>query len=256
MGRIRSSNYYSDRLSFKYDISVDKAGLFSTTLPPVVVQQLKDSGIEVNRNRSGNDGYFNDRTMEGLITQVKKVADKFSSRELIERKIVLLYSLETTCSYCKRKDGELVPNGYHLEEIGGAGCKWEGGNIDTHAMHSAPYGFQVYVEPQIKEVYKFCDGKTVDEYHNLRDEDKKEGTTLYWLDSIVSMSKGELDPKEIEYNEKVGLFFKSLLLYIFNINEKLQAALNPHLDLSKPLGLELNPILGLETKNGVKDGKG
>lgn len=43
----------------------------------------------------------------------------------------------------------------------------------------------------------------------------------------------ELPTKEIDYTPQLGLFFKNMLLYIFNMNEKIREIFGEDFDLSK-----------------------
>jgi hypothetical protein len=221
MARINTQHYKSENLSFNYVVNVDKEGNFSTTLPSEVIEKMKVVGISFGFNRMNNEGYFISESLNSLIEKVEASADKYSAKELTDDKIILKYSVDTTCHYCKSEGvtGDIVPNGGWVKDYDKKG-KWFEGSTGTHAMDNLPYGFSCYVEPMRVKVWKFPDGETQKEYVRLSEEDYRDDETLFWLNSLVHMDKrGGI--KEIDYTPKLGSFFKGLILYICNINEKI-----------------------------------
>ena len=247
MSRITDIWCRTEKVTFKYTANIDKTGLFSATLPANIVEKLESAKIHLGVNRLGNKGYFTSNDLKGLREQIKEVVNQYSKRELVEEKIVLLYALDTTCSYCKTKEGKIVPNGYWTDNPLGGGCKWYGGTIRHDAGNSAPYGFSIYVEPKFLKVWKFPNGDSKTEYARLEDNHIKKGSILEWLDSVVGMNNHSYssESKQIDYTEGIGLFFKNTILYICNLNEKLQSVFNKDIDIQKAIeekGIKKLPI--------------
>lgn len=247
MTRIRTQGYESENLKFTYQVNVDKEGNFTTTLPEDVVSKMRKVGMSLGHNRLYNEGYFSALSLEELNKQVKESVDKFSKKELIEEKVILKYSIDTVCTYCKTKDGKIVPNGYWATEIDGE-YNWTNGTKEVHATSSRPFGFNCYVEPIKIKVWKFPDGEIKKEYLHTNNRDFDYDETLNWLDSICGIAP-DGDYKEIDYTPEIGLFFKNLLVYIFNINEKIQKIFGKDVDLSK---IDLTKIKQIGFGNNIK----
>jgi hypothetical protein len=232
MPRLTSRFYKSENLSFQYDVNIDKEGMFATTIPAEVVTKLKEVGIELKTNRLHNEGYFCSDTLEGLEKIVKVECDNYSKKELIEKKIILRYSLDTTCSYCKTKDGTLVPNERYANIIDGD-YNWTNGTIETNYNNPQPFGFTCYVKPFKVIVWKFPDGRIQNIYELLNSEDSKD-ETIQWLTGLAGMTF-HTKYKEIDYTPELGLFFKNIILYIFRINEQFLKVFGKEMDLTKVL---------------------
>lgn len=231
MLRLLTANCSTIKLKFSYEISVGKDGLFATTLPKEVVDSMQKAGIKLARNRLNNYGYFEDNSLTGLKNQVQVDVEKYSKRELVSVKTVLLYSIETNCHYCKTKVGEIVPNGRWQQKEDGE-YKWIEGSKGRSMMSAEPYGFFCYVEPKLLNTWKFPDGEYYKEYLSIPDGNKDKN--LDWLNSVVHMGKTNYsEPKEIDYTPELGKFFKSIIIYVCQMNEKLKELFTEDIDLSK-----------------------
>jgi hypothetical protein len=221
-----------DALKIKFDISVDKEGFFATTLSSDIVQMFKNAGIDMSKNRMGNDGYLVSNTKEGLIREVSNIAKEFMSRECIEDIVVIRYLIQTQCTYALTKDGDIVPN--MTDEFGGE--KWIEGTIQTHAQKPTAYGVQIYVNPCVKKTYRYLSGKTKVEYDKFSPfgssyvKDKKKAANLYWLEQVCSMAlpqdgfgSNSKDLKEMLYTEERAAFFVNLIKSICMMNEKIKS---------------------------------
>lgn len=244
MVRIRTQYYKSENLTFKYDVNVDKEGNFTTTIPPEVAEKLIQVGINLRSNKLRNSGFFSAKSLEELQQAVKETANQYSEKELIEEKIVILYSLDTTCGYCKGKSGKIYPDGSWARSGEGddeEAFNWGGGTIETHATERKPFGFKVAFEIKKAKTWKFPNGEVKKEYLRLFDEDSEKDDVLHWLDCIRGMgfSSDSSDAKEMDYSNEAGLFFKNLLLYIFNLNEKLKLIFGDEINLDK---IDLNKL--------------
>jgi hypothetical protein len=231
MSKLIIEHCKTNKLQFSYSVSVTKDGLFSTTIPKDVVEKLESVGIELGRNQKDNNGYFCDDTLKGLNSKIYEVVNKYSSKKLIEEKIVLLYSIDTTVSYCKGKTGKIYPNG-RWQQDEEKDYTWIEGTIQHDACHSAAYGFSIFVEPKLLKVWQFPNGEQFKDYQSIPEDMIEEGSTLDWLNSIAAMNlDSSKQPKEIDYSEKVGMFFKQSLLYIINLNERLKELFSDTVDL-------------------------
>lgn len=235
MARLVKQRIITDKITFSFDVNITNDGMFTTTLPAEVVNKLEAAGIQLNRNQLKNSGYYHSDTMIGLCKAIRKDVDKYSERHVVSEEIVLRYQIETRCTYCKTKEGQIVPDGGWQQKIDGD-HKWLGGTREMHATSRETYGLDVYVEPQFKTVYSFPDGSTHTDYRNLTEEEEGEGTTLHWLASVRAMKElWGRDIKDIKYTEEAGEFFKSLILFIIRINEKLQDVFGEKIDVSKAI---------------------
>ncbi len=228
---IKTQGYESENLKFTYQVNVDKEGNFTTTLPEDVVSKMRKVGISLGSNRLRHEGYFSALSLKELNKQVQESVDKYSKKELIEEKVILQYSVNTICTYCKTKDGKIVPNGGWAKAIDG-NYSWTNGTEEVHATNRKPFGFNCFVKPIQVKVWKFPDGEIKKEYLHTHNDDFDYDETLNWLDSICGIDS-EGDYKEIDYTPEIGLFFKNLLMYIFDINERVQKIFGKDVDLSK-----------------------
>ena len=225
MSLLKTEWIKKDDLDFKYKIYVNKAGEFTTTLPFEISKLFLDANIRMDTNRAGNDGYFYADSLSGLNNKIHEIIEEYHSRELVSKKTVIRYIIQTTCLYCLDPDGNPVPNGQSrwtkTEDY-----RWINGTIDQDATHPEAYGIRIFAAPSIKEVYKYKSGTTKEEYHRV--DNPKEGTHLDWLVSFCSMRppEGE-DLKEIDYTESTAKFFVDLLLSICRINESIKDKLEP-----------------------------
>ena len=115
------------------------------------------------------------------------------------------------------------------------------GTIDNHSsFDSRSYGFEIFVEPRVTRKWKFPDGTKFEDYRYLEEDEKKEGSTLYWLASIVGMGGEPDNIMEIDYSEKIGIFFKNALTYVCKLNEHLKEVFGEKisLDVTKMKSLE------------------
>lgn len=247
--RLRTQWFRSENLTFSYDVSVDKEGNFTTTLPEDIVAKLTKIDILLNRNRLGKDGFFSALSLKELQDEVENTVRKYSEKKLIEEKVIIRYAIDTVCHYCKGKDGTIYPDGGWQMDVEGE-YDWEGGTKEQFSNDCAPYGFEVYLELKKVKVWEFPDGEIKKEYIRLEDSDYENDELMHWLDSIVRMGSNNSSIKEIDYSPQVGLFFKNLILYICNMNEKIKEIFGEEVDLSKISldRLNANSMLGVEDK--------
>jgi len=152
---------------------------------------------------------------------------------LKENKIVLLYSINTVCSYCKNKNGEIVPNGLWESKANGvAGHKWISGTEEHNSNNGAPYGLSLYVKPRMLNVWEFPDKTEYREYLPLEAKDIVEGSTLDWLNSLCGMESKNTNTKEIDYDESIGMFFKRSIIGICNMNEQLKRVFGDNIEVT------------------------
>ncbi len=221
-GSQSKEDYHAYDLSFKYDIYVNRDGIFSTTLPANIVALFKDANVDVGKNRIGNEGYISRDTLPKLKQAVKDIATEYLSRDLIDERIVIRYAIRTDCSYCMNKKGDIFPNGSFGEYTGD---EWRYGTVMQHASNRGPYGIQVYVESFHRKEYRYRSGKTKVEYDRTRDSDPK---YLHLIESFTVMENTfNGDEKEIDYTEPVAAFFYNMLMSLARLNEKIINFLEP-----------------------------
>jgi len=234
MTKINTQLFKDDALTFKYDVGVDKQGMFTTTLPEEVTTKLMQVGIKLGQNRLHTYGFFSATSLQGLKDVVKEAVGEYCEKELVEEKVVIQYLVNTICSYCKGREGAIYPDGgWQKKAEGGDDYNWVNGTKETHSYNNDPFGFSVAINLQVVKVWKFKNGTIRNEYRNLYEGDYKEDELLEWLDSIRNIGFGGDNYKEITYSSEVGLFFKNMLLYVFSINEKIKKVFGAEFDLDK-----------------------
>lgn len=254
MVRIRTQRFNSENLNFKYDVNVDKEGNFTTTIPKEVVEMFSKLDIKTGINRQNNEGFFSAKSLKELSLQIHEVAINYSKKELIEEKVILEYSLVTTCNYCKGKNGIYPDGNWQQEAEGGDDYNWVEGSLKSDSWGSKSFGFQIYVEPRFLEIWKFPNGDIKKEYSNVTDKNIGDDKILDWLCSIRNLSETSgMDVKEIDYTPEAGLFFKNALMYVFNINEGILKMFGGDFDLSK-IDLKMLPSLGFSGKKTNVEG--
>lgn len=252
--------HFSGQLKTDYTVRVSSTGVFSTTLPVPVVEKLHSVGIKTNESRKG-DGHFEANSMDALVLEVEAVLKKYSEKVLVSELVVLKYAIAMSCSYCKRKDGEIVPNGTYVEDNKNGTCNWIEGNEAQEDFNPGPthFGFKVFVYPRFKRTYRFPDGSEENTYGHIPEELVVTGSALEYLIAVPPMNemnwRSDVKIKEIEYTEDLAQFFKNALLYVCKMNESFKAAFGEDIDLSKFKDLALPDFSGakIEERGGKKD---
>lgn len=234
----------TDKLAFEYFVNVNKDGLFSAYLPEEIIIKLEKYGIGIAYGRGRRKGFFEAKSLVEIEEAILKTIQKFSEKKLISSKIILRYEITTNCSYCKTKKGKIIPNGYwDKEKDRENGCNWYEGTETMNACNRDAYGFSIYVKPRKLNVWVYPDKTEYKEYVLLEDEDIKEGSTLDWLNSITAIqSRNDNKVKDIDYSEEVGLFFKHIILYVCNLNERLQKIFGEEIVIDKKKVLLLEKL--------------
>jgi hypothetical protein len=229
---IQESGAEENELDFKYEINVTKEGLFTALLPERITRLFKQAGIELGRNRRHTEGYYIDKTREGLENQIDEVVKEYFSRKLKSEIVVIRYIIQTTCSYCINKKKEIVPNSTS-DWMGSDDYGWKEGTIDLH-YHRFPYGVLIYVEPFMKRTYIYKSGKEKIEFIRVGSLENAakflaDKYHLRWLSDLVNMQEPERgdEVKEIDYDEDVAAFFVNLIKSICMINEKIKGFIEP-----------------------------
>jgi hypothetical protein len=145
------------------------------------------------------------------------------------------------CSYCQGESGALYPNGGWEQEAEGheKGYHWIEGTKDRF-YYQGPFGFEIAYELYHLKIWKFPNGEESREYLRLEESEAKNDEILYWLRSVPSIHLSSASTKkEIEYTPEIGMFFKSMVLYIWTINEKIRSMFGKDFDLEK---IDINKI--------------
>lgn len=215
--------------AFRYDVNINQEGFFTTTIPHDVAAKFIECGIQLQKNRLGNPGFFEFRTLEDLTQAMNNLVKEYNSKTLISEDLVIVYQIQTTCSYCLDKNGEPVPNG-SVAWTQRDDYEWKSGTKEVYANDREPFGLLLYVRPQIRKVYKFKSGKTKTDFEWVpeKEHNREDRPNLNFLCSISSIEpiRGE-DKMEIPYSEEVAAVFVAMLKSIFKLNEKIKDLINP-----------------------------
>lgn len=208
----KDRDYY---IEIEFTINVNSDGYFTTTLKEDDVSKILSYGIVLYSNGRLNSrkGFFQNKTKEGLLIEIREVLEKCMSKTLIYEKIIIRYSFCTVASFGFTLDNKIVPNmGWSLDGALNQDLYWQNGTFQTHSSNPYPVGIQMYVKPFYKRVYKFADGKQKIEYIELNPFGgyiaKKDQYYLAWLENICSTvppQNGQI--KEIDYSEDRAKFF-------------------------------------------------
>jgi len=230
MPRIATRQVSVENKTIKFTVNVNSDGEFSTTLDREDAAFLREANVETGHNRLHNDGYFKANTLNDLMNQIEDALKNALSREMIEEKIILRYSIYTACSYQINEKNEIVPNGHWNKNGDG---NWRDGTIQTDALNREPYGISIYVNPEIKETYRYRNGDEKIEYRKYSTNENEitdENYYLSWLADIVSISKKSYhapETMEIDYNEETAKFFVEIIKSICLLNERIKDFINP-----------------------------
>jgi hypothetical protein len=228
MAKITTVKVDNDALRFSYTISSDSYGVFSTTIPKDVVDKLLQSNVDLKQNRLGHYGYFSSDTLAGLKGQVDHIIQEYLSREMVSEKIVIRYVITTMCTYCMDVNGNVVPNGNpgwtKMDTY-----DWKEGTISQDVCRPNPYGILVYVQPFIRQDYKYRSGKEKTEYVAIDKNDPiiEDEYYLHWLNNVVAIKPPSDKVCEIDYTEKRAKFFVTLIISICELNERIKPYLDP-----------------------------
>lgn len=257
MPRLTTLHYNNENLSFKYDVSIDQLGNFTTMMPEDVVKKLESIGVKLNTGsgrRRHKKGFFSATSLQELEKKVKETADKYSRKKLVSEKIIIRYAVDTRCSYCRSANGNIYPNGGLEQDAEGydKGYHWINGTKDTHGFNTGPYSIEIAFEIKKVRTWEFPSGEQTKEYDRLEESEAKKDDALFWLHSLCGLTlSSDNTAKEIEYTKDIGFLFKNMVLFIFNINERIRSIFGEEFDLTKIEPLRLtdgNPLLMKDEK--------
>lgn len=210
--------------TFRYSVSVNSLGLFTTTLPEELVKILEDADVRMLCNRLGRSGYFESDTLRGLTNRISDAVALFNTMEVISKETILQYVIQTRCSYQVLK-GDIIPNG-----MGRADGKneWIHGTTQSSATYPSPFGILVYVSPKVRIIKKRHDGYMITTYENVSPTTGDLSDPLTWLSRLTTMDSPSGEPvNEIVYTEELGRFFVTLVKSICRFNENFKDMFTP-----------------------------
>lgn len=214
----------NDRDAFikvKIDVSVNKDGIFTTTLSKEDAETIKSYGVELEANRAGRSGFFQSETMAGLISQVHNVLKLCVNYKVVSLTPVIRYNFKTTCHYCMNGD-EVVPNGNYVSEY--RDSSWRSGTVDNRGFTAnGCYGVNLFAKPYMKRIVEYGNGKqkTFFDRHEFERD-----SYMGWLDNFCGMTEySQKTLYEMEGSEVNAKFFVDILKSICIFNERLKGIL-------------------------------
>ncbi len=226
---VRDKEDRSFYMELEFVVNVSADGYFTTTLKEEDVKTIQSFNVDLysNGRRNSRKGFFQSKTKEGLLKEVREVLEKCMSRTLIDEKIILRYSFCTVASFGFTLDGKIVPNmGWSLDGELDQDLYWQNGTVNSHATNRHAVGVQMYIKPFFKRTYKYLDDREKVEYVEFTafggDASKENQYYLAWLENICSTKPPEHGKiQEIDYTEDRAKFFvnmfKSLCQLAHNI---------------------------------------
>ena len=230
----------NDRIVFDTPVNVTKDGLFTTTLPREAAETLESYGPKLDVNRAGRAGFFSADTLEGLRRKIEKAVDEAISKELVEDKLVIKYSVTTKCSYVIDTDGEIIPNGCWrkdpVEQRKEYETNWREGN-SYDPFHGNLPSVSVFARVFHKKTYAYRSGKTIQQLEFYRPKTKDgRGSSIDWINSLCNTSPSDnrfghkedyTHTPEVDATDENAAMFVKLFKLIFQCNELFK-------DLNKP----------------------
>lgn len=229
----------NDRIQFKTPVSVTKEGIFTTTLPEPAVQKLREYGLKMDSNRLGREGYFENKTLEGLDKEIHEFVQDCISRVLIEDKLIIKYRISTKAAYVVDVDGEILPNGLWVKDhkdFDEQRSVWHEGNMNVGTDNFTP-SLSVFALVYHKKKYSYKSGKTSTKYEKY--QPKSGGRShIDWLASQIRVvprdhwystddTRDIKDLPEIDATPEVADLFVKLVKFIDQANELFQGLNNP-----------------------------
>ena len=234
-------------IQFSTPVNVTKEGVFTTTLPSDAVSKISEYGLELCRNRLGNIGYFEAKSLDELKKDIYKICEEALSRELIEDKLVIKYEIITSCTYCKDKDGELVPNGYWLKDKdpGQLIDNWVHGTANLFGNMPHIPSISVFAQIFHKKTYQYQSGKTLTVLEPYRPKNNlKDKSPIDWIASLCNTAPSRIangyhacsekerkkyleSLPEVDATEHNAQFFVAMHQMIFKMNELFAGFANP-----------------------------
>ena len=245
----------NDRIVFDTPVSVTKDGMFTTTLPREAAETLESYGPKLDVNRAGRAGYFSADTLEGLRRKIEKAVDEAISKELVEDKLVIKYSVTTKCSYAIDTDGEIIPNGCWRKDPVERGkeyeTNWRKGNRNDPSGGNLP-SVSVFARVFHKKTYAYRSGKTIQQLEFYRPKiENGRGSSIDWINSLFNISPSDsifhkedyTHTPEVDATEENAAMFIRLFKLIFQCNELFKDLNNPEFFLemvakNMPLAIE------------------
>lgn len=224
MARVGKSRLYvssedkEERIELEFVVNVSTEGVFTATLSEDDVLKMESLGATFGTNgrSNGRKGFFSNKTHEGLLVDIKNIAEHCVSRKLINEEIILRYQIATSASFARTIPDEngvskIVPGpGYgHEGKIDG---HWRSGTISSHASSPKPVMSSFFVKPYKKFTYRYSSGSERVEYRSMSHytgSDHDNSPSLSYLCAICSMSpySGGGEIKEMPYDEIKASWF-------------------------------------------------
>ena len=229
-----------EKIVFNTTVNVTKEGLFTTTLPKEATDLLESYGPKLDLNRVGRAGFFSSDTLEGLRREIEKTIEEAVSKELIEDKLIIKYSITTAGHYALDTDGEIIPNGCWRkdpeERKKEFGTNWREGNSKGSTMYGTCPSVSVFARVFHKKTYAYRSGRTIQQLETYYPETKDgRGKAIDWINSLCNISStrqwnGKEDfsnTPEIDATEENAEMLVQLFKLVFQCNELFKEMNNP-----------------------------
>lgn len=226
-------------INIETTVNVTKDGLFTTTLPDDAVEVLEKYGMSLKPNRVGRSGYFEAKTLDEIILQIRTILNEALSRELIEEKLVIKYQVRTRACYALDYDNEIIPNGCWRKDGPAQGSgdpkfyntNWREGNTSNHSADGVTPGISVFARVYKKQTFSYKSGKQVSSYEFYRPKNER-GSSVDWINSLCRIRAESIwsernDLPEVDATEENARLFVELFKFIFKANELLKDLKEP-----------------------------
>ena len=226
-----------ESISIKTPVSVTQDGHFTTTLPKEATDTILEYGVTLKANRVGTPGFFESDTLGGLHKEIEELLREAISRELVEDKLVIKYSVVTKGCYALDGDGEIIPNGLWSKDRkpgDDLSTNWREGNTDKNSTWGVTPTVSVFARVFHKRTYAYKSGKTLETLERYRPKDERAGSAD-WINSLCRLSyPGSFSSMpdytklpEVDATEENAALFVRLFKFIFSANEILRDFSDP-----------------------------
>lgn len=229
---------WNQSISVDIDVMVSKDGEFYFTVSQDDIDMLENYGVDFSNSynkRTHKKGTFYGSELNKLVNDFKQMLEVAVSGETLVDEYVILYFINTGCTYYLANN-QIFPNGTYTKEEG----KWIDGDKKMSSDSRSSFGFNVYAQIYRKQVIRFHNGKEKKFYFRVSFEQKQKNLGEYGrmlndfslqAFDIKDADRGPIgwnmgDKKEMAYTEENAKFFYNLLIAICKINEQVKNFVN------------------------------
>jgi hypothetical protein len=225
---VNPKNGIGEPYSYKADVTVDKEGIFSVSIP----EELVDTAEQMVKKQEVRHFSLHKLKVRHVITGREKGKCLAFIRDIIQdfqhcevtSEIVIAYRTSSGLTYWKKGSGEIVPNGSydHKGYEDGSGS-FQGSNNATKTTNTFSVGIAARVYEKLtahtpsgdKVTYKVTYGAGT---HHDRDTWLQKLNSFNGINTVHSNS----DTKEMPYTEEAARFFYESMIGLCKLSDRIE----------------------------------